>query len=130
MNALKQAHVSIHLLSTHNIRSMRMLAKQSCLFACFFFFPDVLKFDNSHCWTHSKEVFYSVKVVPPEEERSPLPQEHTGQCLVGTSNEATSLLGVAPEKQEDSTSLYFTPSPGSSSLSPADSSEDLHRDPL
>ena len=37
MNALKQAHVSIHLLSTHNIRSMRMLAKRSCLFACFFF---------------------------------------------------------------------------------------------
>ena len=27
---------------------------------------DVLTFDNSYSWFHSKEVFYCVKVVPPE----------------------------------------------------------------
>ena len=27
---------------------------------------DVLKFDNSHSWTRSKEVYYSVKVLPPD----------------------------------------------------------------
>ena len=27
---------------------------------------DVLKFDNSFSWVRSKEVFYSVKVIPPE----------------------------------------------------------------
>ena len=26
---------------------------------------DVLKFDNSYSWTRSKEIFYSVKVLPP-----------------------------------------------------------------
>lgn len=26
---------------------------------------DVLKFDNSYSWIHSKEVYYSVKVLPP-----------------------------------------------------------------
>ena len=28
----------------------------------------MLKFDNSYSWTRSKEVFYSVKMVPPESE--------------------------------------------------------------
>ena len=28
---------------------------------------DVLKFDNSYSWIHSKEVYYSVKVLPPNE---------------------------------------------------------------
>ncbi len=32
------------------------------------FFADLLKFDNTYSWTRSKEVFYSVKVVPPETE--------------------------------------------------------------
>ena len=27
---------------------------------------DVLKFDNSYSWTRSKEVFYSVKMMPPD----------------------------------------------------------------
>ena len=30
-----------------------------------FFFTDVLKFDNSYSWARSKEVFYTVKVLPP-----------------------------------------------------------------
>jgi len=33
---------------------------------------DVLKFDNSYSWTRQKEVFYSVKVLPPDTEL-PLP---------------------------------------------------------
>ena len=33
---------------------------------------DVLKFDNSYSWTRPKEVFYSVKVLPPDTEL-PLP---------------------------------------------------------
>jgi len=32
----------------------------------------VLKFDNSYSWTRQKEVFYSVKVLPPDTEL-PLP---------------------------------------------------------
>ena len=31
---------------------------------------DVLKFENSYSWTRSKEIFYSVKVLPPESELS------------------------------------------------------------
>ena len=27
---------------------------------------DVLKFDNSYSWARSKEVFYSVKILPPD----------------------------------------------------------------
>ena len=94
----------------------------------FVYFVDVLRFDNSYCWTHSKEVFYSVKVMLPEEERVSLPQEHDAQCLdiSCSKNDATSLqAGVVDEQQEDSTSLYFTPSPGSASLSPADSREEI-----
>ena len=91
------------------------------------FSVDVLKLDNSHCWTHSKEVFYSVKVILPEEERVSLPKKHNAECL-GTSctNEATSgrRLSVPEVQQEDSMSLYFTPSPGSGSLSLADSREE------
>ena len=34
---------------------------------------DILRFDNSRSWTHSKKVFYSVKVMPPESE-SELPE--------------------------------------------------------
>lgn len=28
-------------------------------------FADVLKFDNTYSWTRSKEVFFSIKVLPP-----------------------------------------------------------------
>ena len=31
---------------------------------------DLLKFENSYSWTRSKEIFYSVKVLPPESELS------------------------------------------------------------
>ena len=31
---------------------------------------DVMKFDNSYSWTRSKEVFYSVKLLPPDTELS------------------------------------------------------------
>ena len=89
----------------------------------------MLKFDNSHCWTHSKEVFYSVKVMLPEEERASLPQKHAltdTECL-GTNEAAYGNEVGVPEQQEDSTSLYFTPSPGSGSLSPADSREEIDR---
>ena len=41
--------------------------------------PDVLKFDNSYSWRHSKEVFYSVKVLPPDSELSEVtPTKETG----------------------------------------------------
>lgn len=94
---------------------------------------DVLKFDNSYCWTHSKEVFHSVKVILPDENRVTLPKQHdlvdhVTECLAtACSNEAACLQGVtvAPEEQEDSSSLYYTPSQGSGSLSPADSREDI-----
>ncbi len=33
---------------------------------------DILKFDNSRSWARSKEVFYSVKVLPPD--TNPQPQ--------------------------------------------------------
>ena len=37
------------------------------------FCVDVLKFDNTYSWTRSKEVFFSIKVLPPnvEPEESP-----------------------------------------------------------
>ena len=57
---------------------------------------DVLKFDNSYSLIRSKEVFYSVKVMPPESELSettPLETEATpnqtgnlaASCLTATS---------------------------------------------
>ena len=93
----------------------------------------MLEFDNSHCWTHTKEVLYSVKVIPPEgEKKALLSQEHAitdTKCLEQScSNE--SVHDNVPDQQqdpEDSASLYFTPSPGSASLSPADSREDIDR---
>ena len=52
------------------------------------FFPtkDVMKFDNSHARIRSKEVFYSVKVIPTQPEITPLMTEATptqagGLCL-------------------------------------------------
>ena len=37
----------------------------------------MLKFDNTYSWVHSKEVFYSVKVVPPVSETTPIQTEAT-----------------------------------------------------
>ena len=38
-----------------------------CLFSPLILdFLDVLKFDNTYSWTRSKEVLYSVKMLPPE----------------------------------------------------------------
>ncbi|MCG8624015.1 MAG: hypothetical protein MJE68_18745 [Proteobacteria bacterium] len=72
-------------------------------------------------------MFYSVQVIPPEEERVALPlgQEHDTQCLATSNslNEATS--PVAEQREDSSSPPYFTP-PGSDSLSPADSSEEIH----
>ena len=40
---------------------------------------DVLKFDNSYSWTRSKEVFYFVKILPPNSELSEAtPTQETG----------------------------------------------------
>ena len=44
-------------------------------------FPiDELKFDNSYSWTRSKELFYSVKVLPPDS-KVPLDDEVPGPPL-------------------------------------------------
>ena len=40
----------------------------TCSLSIIIIIIDVLKFDNSYSWTRSKEVFYSVKVTPPESE--------------------------------------------------------------
>ena len=55
------------------------------------FFPtttiiDVMKFDNSHSRVRSKEVFYSIKVTPPQAEITLLmteaaPTQAVGLCL-------------------------------------------------
>ena len=50
---------------------------------------DVMKFDNSYSWTRSKEVFYSVKLLPPDTELS-VPQmaaEEDGTGANGTEEE-------------------------------------------
>lgn len=31
---------------------------------------DVLKFDNSYSWWHCKQIFYSVKLLPPEQSKT------------------------------------------------------------
>ena len=92
---------------------------------------DVLKFDNSRCWTQTKEVFYSVRVILPEEERVLLPHSHDTEyeCSLratSSSNEAATLSGRdiitldVPTLEADSTSLYFTPSPGSDFMFPVE----------
>ena len=59
-----------------------------------FSLTDILKFDNSYSWTRSKEVFYSIKVLPPNvtpEVHSDLPLmengEENGQCVNGQEDD-------------------------------------------
>ncbi len=58
-----------------------------------YFFPssDVVKFDNSYSWARSKEVFYSVKLLPPDEEPHSLatPVQNTDEEFFDCENEAT-----------------------------------------
>ena len=42
-----------------------------------YYIIDVLKFDNSHGWIRSKEVFYLVTVIPPESDATPLETKAT-----------------------------------------------------
>lgn len=91
---------------------------------------DILKFDNSHSWTHSKEVFYSVKLLPPGAEHSgaastrPHPHSTLSPRLT-CAPESTNGHGNEDSEQEGSrSSVYFTPSPGPS-LSPAESRDEI-----
>ena len=34
----------------------------------FFLQADVLKFDNTHSWTRARELFYTIRVLPPDTE--------------------------------------------------------------
>lgn len=91
-----------------------------------------MKFDNSHSWTHSKEVFYSIKFLPPDSDKSDDIDVSLPHLL------STELLGISSpvsepkhenetEEQDDSRSLYFTPSTGNSpSFSPAQSTEEIN----
>ena len=53
----------------------------------FFLTSDVLKFDNTFSWTRSKEVFYSVKVLPPESELSGATPNNTEATPTQTDTE-------------------------------------------
>lgn len=84
------------------------------------FVVDVLKFDNSHSWTHSKEVFYSIKLTLPNADSSTTLRQRP----VSMELESASPRDSEVVHDEDSRSLYFTPSPGPS-LSPAESKEEI-----
>ena len=45
-----------------------------------------MKFDNSYSWTRAKEVFYSVKLLPPDTELS-VPQVVAGEGGAGEEDE-------------------------------------------
>ena len=85
---------------------------------------DVMKFDNSYSWTRSKEVFYSVKLLPPDTELSvpqtvaeeigdggageedefyecdPSPGDQTAQnCDLSSGNQTIQNCGLSPGDQ-------------------------------
>ncbi len=70
----------------------------------------MLKFDNSYSWTKPKEVFYSVKVLPPESE-----QEDPSTCtpaglpsqLPGPLSHGQSATDLLPDTESDSSSDEF-----------------------
>lgn len=91
-----------------------------------------MKFDNSHSWTHSKEVFYSIKLLPPDSDKSDdiggsLPHLLSTELLGISSPESETMHENETEKHDDSRSLYFTPSQGNSpSLSRTESTEEIN----
>ena len=74
-----------------------------------------MKFDNSYSWTRSKEVFYAMKVLPPDtelgdpNEATPTPQTtHSNSSSEGQSSElagGTSSTGITTQEQEMRTGL-------------------------
>ena len=67
---------------------MVLCSEQLSLSLSLSFSLDVLKFDNSYSWTRSKEVFYSVKVLPPNSELSEAtPTQESGFDYSDSSDE-------------------------------------------
>lgn len=91
-----------------------------------------MKFDNSYCWTHSKEVFYSIKLLPPDSDKSndidaSLPHPLSTEFPVISSPTSEATYENETKREDDSRSLYFTPSPGHSPfLSPAQSTDKIN----
>lgn len=70
-----------------------------------FLYVDLLKFDNTYSWVRSKEVFYSVKVVPPESELSEATPTKTEATPIQT-NDSSSVVQDSVEIPSENVNVH------------------------
>lgn len=78
---------------------------------------DVLKFDNSYSWTRAKEVFYSVKVLPPGTDpppMSPMFPEHVPSIAADSDDEFHDCADDTVEPEDATGGLLDKPVPKTS----------------